>query len=268
MESGGLNLFAFVSNNPINFIDGLGLWSSWLWTDHQEMIDEAFKVITDIECLQDLDIRAAVVDNLKWANVGMDFSPKYNQSTYEQLPYHYNRGVFQDPKKAIREYLSFVARQKMIIDAALEEDIEDGCAIALKELGKLSHSIQDYYGHGVSENYGKRIPGRRRGKHGSVPRYGVGSMSGSPSNPTMQPSSYYLGGLFGNHGFILFPEPGTRAPDTDARKRASIDATIKLFRPYLEKWCRRCGKCQNKKVITIKKGNRNLPKGEDYDEFF
>jgi hypothetical protein len=36
------------------------------------------------------------------------------------------------------------------------------CDDALKELGKLSHSIQDYYGHGVSVKYGRLKPGRNR----------------------------------------------------------------------------------------------------------
>lgn len=266
-ESGGLNLFVFILNNPVMFIDDLGLWPSWLWTDHQDMIDRAFEELTDIDCLQNPDIRDAVIDNLKWANVGMDFSNNYNQSNYELLPLHYNRRVFQDQEKAVKKYKAFIKDQKGKIDEALKNNTQGDCEVALKELGKLSHSIQDYYGHGVSKKYGKMIPRRKRRRHGGA-RYGVGRMSGTPSNPTMEPSSYYFLGVFGNHGFILFPEPGYRAPDTEKRKKASVTATVNLFRPYLEKWCEKCVVCPIVNPIKKKNGNRNLPSEDDYDKDF
>lgn len=62
----------------------------------------------------------------------------------------------------------------------LNDCSQKNCDDALKELGKLSHSIQDYYGHGVSVKYGRLKPGRNR--RGYSDRYGVGKMEGSPSD--------------------------------------------------------------------------------------
>ncbi len=66
----------------------------------------------------------------------------------------------------------------------------------------------------------------------------------------------------------LFPEPGTRAPDTEKRKTASVTATVNLFRPYLEEWCEKCVVCPVVNPIEKKDGNRNWPREDDYDEFF
>jgi hypothetical protein len=62
----------------------------------------------------------------------------------------------------------------------LNDCSQKNCDDALKELGKLSHSIQDYYGHGVSVKYGRLKPGRNR--RGYSDRYGVEKMEGSPSD--------------------------------------------------------------------------------------
>ena len=50
-------------------------------------------------------------------------------------------------------------------------------------------------------------------------------------------------GILGNHGCLLFPEPGTRAPDTDERKTASVNDTVSVLKDYLKLWCRHCADC-------------------------
>lgn len=66
------------------------------------------------------------------------------------------------------------------------------------------------------------------------------------------------------HGAIWEPEPGSRAPDSDERRKMSVAATQDLLKSHLGDWCKKCGKCPPSKENMF----QGLPMESDYDKNF
>jgi uncharacterized protein RhaS with RHS repeats len=120
-EEGGLNLYEFVYNNPLNYIDRFGLWSG---AAHEAFMDHALGKI----------LKPKYMKILKGANTGVDtIIPNENFK-------HSMRDKNESAAHAIQ------ARDKWIkdkIDEAMKHAKKGDCEKALKALGEALHTVND-----------------------------------------------------------------------------------------------------------------------------
>jgi len=238
-------------NYPVGMIDVLGLW----WTaEHKKMTKEVLDEIRGgLPCLKDDLVYADVVRRIVAGNARMDTDKDYNQSNAKQLPLHFNRSIKdnQTVEDAKERYRSGLKERRDNIDRN-PLDSKEKCNDALDQLGQLTHMLQDYYGHGVGNNY--EYVGRKHivGACGIplsiiplIPIYSgeIGRFYGTPDSPDdqqMKPSSYSEFYLDSEHGILLEGEPAWRAPDKPERRAASKEVTAKELTGRLETWCEKC----------------------------
>lgn len=130
--SGGINLYAYVGNNPVNAVDPLGLWSSINWPAagfqpvHQIAIDHALSFLPAAD-------RAILKAQQPIAD--QDQSPA-DQYTHAMRDGTANQSV-ADAERMANNY----------VHARLNEARSDECAgkheDAMRELGLAIHTLQD-----------------------------------------------------------------------------------------------------------------------------
>jgi len=126
-EAGGLNLHAYVDNDPLNGSDALGLWNT---CGHNSLLNSAFGKNESLK---------ADVKKWKDASKNMDDLKKGGQNT-ENSYQHGMRAPDQDPSDARGEADKFIANQlQKAIDAERQGDHEK----AMEELGRGMHTIAD-----------------------------------------------------------------------------------------------------------------------------
>ena len=142
-EEGGVHLTGFTNNNPINAIDILG---KWMPGTHKDITKDSFKKAKSIlqsyipefpKIIKDMEER------LVWGNVSQD----YSHGTDHRRHYTYTGNAV--PEEVASNYIEYLKEEMRGYDSALEIPNIKNCAKALDSLGLLSHSWQDYYGHGV-----------------------------------------------------------------------------------------------------------------------
>ncbi len=252
----GARLYDYCCNDPVSMVDILGEWSSpdvipWIGdllapilpNDHEELIsavEEASGSYFQAYPLPDV-LSREVFNILKRANQEMDKGANAGNDA-EHLPLHFNRTKEKNNEfAAIETYRNGLKRERAQ-NKGKYDDLK-ACTDAIEALGRVTHMLQDYYGHGVSWKK-ERARRRRRGK---VEYYYtiIGRPFGDPdtTNPTeatiMKPSSY--AGKWGHseHGPIWAPEPGNLRFATQ-RRNAAIDKTKQELSKWLPNWCRDC----------------------------
>ena len=252
----GARLYDYCCNDPVSMVDILGEWSSSdaipgigdllapiLPNDHEELIsavEEASGSYFQAYPLPDV-LSREVFNILKRANQGMDKGDNAKNDA-EHLPLHFNRTKEKNNEfAAIKTYQKGLEKERER-NKGKYDDLK-ACTDAIEALGRVTHMLQDYYGHGVSWKK-ERARRRRRGK---VKYYYtiIGRPFGDPdtTNPTeatiMKPSSY--AGQWGHseHGPIWAPEPGNLRFATQ-RRNAAIDKTKQELSKWLPNWCRDC----------------------------
>lgn len=125
VEQGGMNLYGFVVNGPIDHIDLLGLWSP---AAHDALVQNAFGgILTQME-----------IDLLKSTGRAFDRRTQGVQDTHK----HSMRRVGQDPEEAIRERENFISQTLRNARQLARGDCPNRDA-ALKLLAEALHPIMD-----------------------------------------------------------------------------------------------------------------------------
>ncbi len=262
-EIEGVGIYGFCGNRGYGYCDILGLWSSvWPWDTHQDMVEEALNTISkdfleSVPCLRDDDVKDYLLRKIIAGNVGMDSNKDYNRSTPGMLPYHFNRFESEDQTaiEAILLYKKNLAQWRTEINKLLDKESpsDEDCDKVLTRLGELTHMRQDYYGHGVSKDYGIHVLGPYYSPYGLFPYYvavasgSIGYSQGSPDDPQMTPSGYSGKAYYSQHGPLWWSEPGNRAPDSKARYDYSVEDTVTQMLGDLPKWCSKC--CRKVELI-------------------
>ena len=124
-EAGGINLYRFVGNNPVNKVDPLGLWASdSLFPVHQYIIDRALAFLPD----QSRQI-------IKDAQVTVD---KYQGSRDDFM--HAMKSPNDSLADAVDKTNAFIAAH---LRNAQQLRAEGKCDASLKEFGYALHAVQD-----------------------------------------------------------------------------------------------------------------------------
>jgi RHS repeat-associated protein len=254
------NGYLMCRNYPVGMIDVLGLW----WTiEHRIMVKKAMDRIRYwVPCLTNDKAYETVVGQIADGNAHMDTEDKYA----DDLPLHYNRPMDNENygekmievniEEAKNAYKIGLRNRRGNIDKYLKNSpTMKQCDDALEQMGQLTHMLQDYYGHGVDNNY--RFLGNIYVSWLRVPLYSgnIGYSYGNPDSPVedqMKPSSYSWPFSGSEHGGVKDLEPAHRAPDTAIRMSMSIIVTASTLQHYMKKWCEKC--C--KKIKAIEEAER------------
>jgi len=214
-ESGGMNLYGFVGNAQITYFDVLGLWRSY---EHRSLTQIAWK---NARLLSELVGNAAIYRTIEDANIAVDSGASAND-----LRRHYNRGLSENIAFARQRYSEWLRLRQTSFNNLLEHPSKSACELALKAIGELTHSWEDYYAHAIGVN--------------SPFRGNPGPIEGNPDAPStnLKPSSW--GGYFdwGEHGNS---EPAWREADRGAdRATKASDFVAGKFRSEMPRWWRAC----------------------------
>ena len=248
-EEAGSNLYGFLDNAPVRFVDGLGLWKT---DDHVFFTEETFKAVeldTTIKC------KSKMIGMLKSANTGQDscgiggdlwkYERHYNRTMHARGNVgqeNYNRWG----KDFDGQYERYLQSEQDNFKLSLAQQTWSGCVAAMNALGRLSHSWQDFYMHAI----------RRDGQGGKENSYWPGwtafsvGIVGSPDQrDSFYPSSwspFSTGPRSGEHpGWFREPISGT-SPEWTPRFEGAYGYTLSKFETMLPQWLRIC-KCHCEK---------------------
>lgn len=143
-EQGGLNLYGFIGNDPVNYVDLLGWWTTnihegatTLWSEDASFSQRASYVLGKYDEATDYGFTSPL-----WGN----------QS------YHFNRSALDEMDSRLMLYEMHLERAKKMctwVNSGLLGWFanHDNPRRALKELGKGLHALQDYVAHGDFATY-------------------------------------------------------------------------------------------------------------------
>ena len=227
---------SFCNNAGEGYVDVLGLWNA---EDHEAITEAAFpnKKAND-PVIESLRLKSLDKYSTKCYNAFMEEFIKYNNDTDSLFgglwnnALHFNRTEEEDVSIAINAYRVALQDRKTKFKQALEGR---NCTEALKHMGSLAHSYQDFYMHAASSN-------NEVGFLAWTKEY-----SGTPETPnTLQPSIWEFSNLFasssesinnGLHPLIGEPLNGSmteeRLREYNLRKEAAIIETVQSISPLM-----------------------------------
>ena len=242
-EEGGLSLYALADNNSVTGVDTLGLYKGH---DHKELTKTAFEAVHLDGTLKLLRwmLKTLVDENLHQDGIGpggFSFEDKRHYNRHVQP--HGNVGQENYDRfglEADDEYGDYLSQEKRTFKSSLESGGKNGCKEALKALGRISHSWQDFYMHAI----------RRDGLGGKENSYWPGwtafsdGKSGSPdARGEFYPSSFSAlatGKKSGEHpGWFREPILSS-SPEWAPRYNGALDYTTKQYEVMLPEWMAKC----------------------------
>lgn len=233
-EEGGLNLYAFVENNPVTEIDPFGLFASGM---HKQLTSESFDLSGAALTLTP-KCKAKILKVLDDANTGQDDLT----GGFSQLERHYNRPYLGSRDLEVSEriawdnkYRSYVATEVRNSDPLSGSPAS--CTAALEALGRVSHSWQDFYAHAISSAH---TPFSNKPVGFKAWTLGASTYGGSPDDhPRLWPSSYneWYGVNSGEHPNRGEPVSGREA---ELRESAAAQFVASKYSTLLARWLNVC----------------------------
>ncbi len=151
----------------------------------------------------------------------------------------------RNAESVLESYKAYLIEEKTRFIQALSKANESNCAKALKSLGRLSHSWQDYYGHGVQLDKSLSVEERR-----DITAY-VNRL-GSPENiGVLYPASWsYNPKANTEHPPLFKGEPfDPESPGFNDRWNASVSFVETKFKKMLPDYWDACV-CYAEKLLT------------------
>jgi len=280
-EKGGNNIYEFAINNSINSYDVFGLWASgaskyilglfyghifksMTYITHGTITHEVFESVKGIlqkGDITDSDALWLIESEIIRGNNSQDYLHPFDHRR------HYTFPDIGEPKKNATQrinyrdlYVTYLAEEKTEFtnnignSAKCGDNNIDGkvsyCLSALYSLGALSHSWQDYFGHGINSTNDMLIY-----------TYDISNLNniGDPYNRVLQPALYV-----GEHPGSAYEPVDSASPETyrySLRLSMSKDFTKKMFEEkgeYFDQWLSICGgKCMNTEYKKYYQKNYN-----------
>ena len=228
-EEGGLNLYAFTENSPVDSYDVLGLWTGG---DHKKLTGDSFAKADVSSALG--TCANPVLEWLKHWNLQQD-----EGAAFQENRRHFNRNIDKPTgstaAKMRSDYSAYLVEELGRFNKKLgpaSPSLQD-CKDALESLGRLTHSWQDYYAHAiilVKAKADKTLWTRKP------------PITGSPDNPAgsggqIVPSSWNNWHDSGEHGWSEIGGAEGDARQADAR----LFVTGK-YKSLIPQWAAKC-KC-------------------------
>lgn len=155
-EEGGLNLYGFVENDPIGSIDPHGLWKV---PDHETMTANAFSLAlgpAGLSAYIRYPVYGRILTRIKDGNATQD------SRHLADARRHYSIRVFlsgnpplTDPSRQTldSDFVTYLTEEyDNRFSTYLSNPGERNCKKALKSLGRLSHTWQDFYSHAIRKD--------------------------------------------------------------------------------------------------------------------
>ncbi len=229
-EEGGLNLYAFVGNDPVGEVDLFGLFGSGM---HRQLTRESLEA-SGVKLSQ--KCKDKIFKVLADANTGQDSLT----GGFSDLERHFNRPYLgaQDHESSERiawdnKYRTYVASEVQYSDPFYSGS-PPNCTKSLEALGRVTHSWQDFYAHAISSAH---TPVRNRLVGFQAWTLGYG---GSPdSHPRLWPSSY-------NEWYVLISgeHPNRHEPvsghEAQLRETAAAKFVASKYATLLARWLKAC----------------------------
>jgi RHS repeat-associated protein len=244
----GMGVYEYLNNNSPTFVDPAGLWKG---KTHSLLTGQsfanAFPIISD-------DSRLCADTVLAWLkhwNLDQDKGDNFND-----MKRHFNRTVKSYPsmkevnahtQEWITKFNNYLVFENRQFENALvhRQPTQVECEDALKSLGHLTHSWQDYYAHALTitgpATYNRA--GISSLKTSKILWTGSPQITGSPDNPAgtggaISPSSFSLSSFGGEHGINEVDED--YPAEGSARKADAIAFVATKYRPMLSSWAIKC----------------------------
>jgi len=225
-EMGEWNLYGMVRNNTVKWWDYLGLWRP---QEHVEITVEA--ILTSISA-DPQEAKSFWQEYQEVFDLIVDSNKKVDEGeSYYDLKQHYNRGIDANIGSAREAYSQHLTDlESEFHDKIKDHPTKDECNDALKLLGQLTHSWEDFYAHAIASEGDDGDPGE---------------LTGNPDSPgDAVPSSW--GGNFnlGEHGI---KEPAWRRPDGGKERRSQSTSFVEhKIDAFMGEWWNKC-QCQFQK---------------------
>jgi hypothetical protein len=207
----GMNLYEYVASNPLLFMDFNGQFMT-----HGAITKKALDNSLTLLMLPSRSCGHQIMQKLIKANSSQDSGKAYND-----LRRHYNRKPDEDAASADNAYQQYFNEEyKNATDASAKND----CAGQLEAIGKMDHTLEDFYGHAVGPN-------------GETELWTNGTSCTPYNRSGCKPSSYP-----GEHPAVPPSEPGSPKEEA-ARKKAAIDFMTERYKNLLPSFLEKCA-CQ------------------------
>ena len=233
-EKGGKGVFAFDGNDAINRVDVFGLF---LLDRHAELTHRSFDAAMEITGVEiSPECRDRIVNTIKWANIGQDIFGFF------ALRRHYNRSLSADTERekgvANSLYEKYLLDEQYDFAMTLVNPTRVNCLNALRTLGRMTHSWQDFYAHAIRRD---GLGGKESGSLSPAEGWLAWTRGerGSPGDRgKFWPSSY---SLFGGGEHPPHDEPLVENGAEDiARSKAASEYVRDQYINYIPLWLKRC----------------------------
>ena len=230
-EDDNVNVYRFVADDPINFVDYLGAWKT---QRHRLLIQAGLLAAWQQAPSVSMSCRQHIRQDLETFNEDQDSWGRGGNVWKNER--HYNRELNDDANVLDIEYAMYLINEESRFDQSLVSPSRENCQKGLKALGYLSHSWQDFYMHAIRRPaQGLSVSERWEAWTKTPP------VTGDPYNTQkFWPSSWsFWGG--GEHPGGIRKEPFKPSdPEFRPRLTAAKAQTAAKFKVLVPRWYAAC----------------------------
>ena len=240
-EQGGLNLYGFVNNDPVNRVDWLGQWGSDVHL--YETLNWASQSGYPPEASWNIGLADDGVDG-GWFGEGRGWNPIIGDQSY-----HFNRNLNGGRDSRLEHYVKHLQNAK----ALCTWPRNDFPINAAEELGISLHPLQDWFAHGdyglqdflgIYDIHNSHSPQTEFGPPGNYPDDtsldAVGSVDGRPAGEAIRKGYINERGMLYPGAYVTIPVYREWAVYKKGNKRITLTqketkVTLKDFRNHVKK---------------------------------